>query len=477
MKTISGDERRNRDASLWAAACPVALLVALFVAMTGVVWPVAAAAPADSATPATPSATTAFADYLASWKIDRGSRAVLEEPSAWNPAKQEMAVKVLVRLSRLPATLAAQWNADAIDLRSLAATRRVQDLMVKVDGRATFVATVPLTEEESEVAGRRQLEIVRIVSDDGLAVDVLADHVPKAWPRDARIDEPASVIGMPLSEGPGPAAEGQPTAAPTILLAAPSVSWFPATPLGALGMDYGLFDFVGDGQKLVAGDTEAFYAVLAAMGRATTAGIASAAGPSGDIIPLINPASGWFAQHRGDPVTVAGVARRATRIEIDDPLRRRQLGTDHYWELFVFVPTPLIKVHGKLQEDYPVVCCVRTLPEGMPTGQQIGERVQVSGFAFKRYGYPLPDLKISSSQGSEDQKGQRQETALLIGREATWLPAPSPTREVNTLGWVFLSIASVIGIALALAAWSFARDSRRRDRQARRELPDRIELP
>jgi hypothetical protein len=473
MKTISSDERLNRDASLWAAAC----LAALLVAVTGVAVPVAAADPADSATPATTSATTAFADYLASWKIDRGSRAVLEEPSAWNPAKQEMAVKVLARLSRLPATLAAQWNADAIDLRSLAAARRVQDLMVKVDGRATFVATVPLTEEESEVAGRRQLEIARIVSDDGLSVDVLADHVPKAWPRDARIDEPASVIGLPLSEGPGPAAEGQPATAPMVMLAAPSVSWFPSTPLGALGMDYGLFDSVGDGQKLVAGDTEAFYAVLAAMGRATTAGIASAAGPSGDIIPLINPASGWFAQHRGDPVTVAGVARRATRIEIDDPLRRRQLGTDHYWELFVFVPTPLIKVHGKLQEDYPVVCCVRTLPEGMPTGQQIGERVQVSGFAFKRYGYPLPDLKISSSQGSEEQKGQRQETALLIGREAAWLPAPSPTREVNTLGWVFLSIASVIGIALALAAWSFARDSRRRDRQARRDLPDRIELP
>jgi hypothetical protein len=469
MKTISSDERLNRDASLWAAAC----LVALLLAVTGVVWPVAAADPAMPAMPA----TTPFADYLATWKIDRGSRAVLEEPSAWNPAKQEMAVKVLARLSRLPAPLAAQWKADAIDLRSLAATRRVQDLMVKVDGRATFVATVPLTEEESEVAARRQLEIVRIVSDDGMAVDVLADHVPKAWPRDARIDEPASVIGLPLSEGAGPAGEGQRATAPTVLLAAPSVSWFPPTPLGAIGMDYGLFDSVGDGQKLVAGDTEAFYAVLAAVGRATTAGIASAAGPPGDIIPLINPGSGWFTQHRGDPVTVAGVARRATRIEIDDPLRRRQLGTDHYWELFVFVPTPLIKVHGKLQEDYPVVCCVRTLPKGMPTGQQIGERVQVSGFAFKRYGYPLPDLKISSSQGSEDQKGQRQETALLIGREAAWLPAPSPTREVNTLGWVFLSIASVIGIALALAAWSFARDSRGRDRQARRELPDRIELP
>jgi hypothetical protein len=479
MNTTSGEELPNRDGSLWTvrrAAAGCLWAVACVMALITQARPSAAADPAPPAT----TVTVPLIDYLATWKIDRGSRAVLEETSAWSPAKQEMALKVLARLSRLPAPLAAQWNADAVDLRSLAATQRVQDLLVKVDGRATFVSTVPLTEEESEVAGRRQLEIVRIVSDDGLTVDVLADHVPKAWPRAASIDEPAAVIGLPLSEGPGPAGptgDGQTATAAAVLIAAPSVGWFPPTPLGALGMDYGLFDFVVDGQKLVAGDTEAFYAALAAMGRATAAGIASAAGPPGDIVPLINPGSGWFAKHRGDPVTVAGLARRATRIEIDDPLRQRQLGTDHYWELFVFVPTPLLEVHGKLQEDYPVVCCVRTLPEGMPTGQQIGERVRVSGFALKRYGYPLPDVKISSSQGSEEQKGQRQETALLIGREASWLPAPSPTKEVNALGWVFLSMAAVIGLALALAAWSFARDSRRRDRQTRRELPDRIELP
>ena len=443
----------------------------------------APARPSAAADQAPPTATTTivpFIDYLATWKIDRGSRAVLEEPSPWSAAKQEIALRVLARLSRLPSPLAAQWNANAIELRSLAAAQRVQDLSVKVDGRATFVATVPLTEQESELAGRRQMEIVRIVSDDGLTVDVLADHVPKAWPRATSINEPAAVIGLPLSEGPGPAVpagDGQTAAAPTLLIAALRVGWFPPTLLGSLGMDYGLFDSVVDGQKLIAGDTEAFYAALSATGRATAADIASAAGPPGDIVPLINPGSGWFAQHRGDPVTVAGVARRATRIEIDDPLRQQQIGTDHYWELFVFVPTPLIKVHGKLQEDYPVVCCVRTLPEGMPTGQQIGERVRVSGFALKRYAYPLPDVKISSSQGNEEQKGERQETALLIGREAVWMPAPSPTKEVNTLGWVFLSIASVIALTLALAAWSFARDSRRRARQTRRELPDRIALP
>jgi len=42
---------------------------------------------------------------------------------------------------------------------------------------------------------------------------------------------------------------------------------------------------------------------------------------------------------------------------------------------------------------------------------------------------------------------------------------------------VFLAIAGLVGAALAATAWLFARDSRRRDAAARRELPDRIDLP
>jgi hypothetical protein len=94
------------------------------------------------------------------------------------------------------------------------------------------------------------------------------------------------------------------------------------------------------------------------------------------------------------------------------------------------------------QVDYaPRQLAERVLRE---TGQAIGERVRVSGFAFKRYGYPLPDVKISSSQGESEREGLRQETALLVGREAVWRPAPSGTREVDTLGWAFTAIAARI---------------------------------
>ena len=255
-------------------------------------------------------------------------------------------------------------------------------------------------------------------------------------------------------------------------MAAKRVAWQPAKPLGALGMDYGLFDTVADGQKLVAGDTEAFYAMLAAVGRGTQEGIEKVAGPPADVVPMIDPGQGWFKSHRGDPVTIDGTARRATRIAIDDPLRRREIGADHYWELFIFVPTSLLKINDRLQENYPIVCCVRKLPDGMPTGQNINERVRVSGFAFKRYAYPLPQIK-----GAATKEDQRQETPLVIGKHAVWVPEPSNAAATSLLGWIFAGLAGVIGLLLLFGIWRFNRDARRTEKLHREALPDKLELP
>jgi hypothetical protein len=236
-------------------------------------------------------------------------------------------------------------------------------------------------------------------------------------------------------------------------------------------MDYGLFATVVDGKRLEGGDSEAFYALLAAVGRAAAGSIEAAAGKPAEIVPIIDPARKWFASHRGDPVTVSGIARRAVRISVDEPWRREQVGTDHYWELYVFVDTPLLKVGDRTQDDYPIVCCVRDLPEGFPAGEAISEQVKVSGFAFKRYGYPLPDLDISSSQGDRKTRDQRMETALLVGRTLAWKPEPSVTTATNTLSWIFSAIAAVIGLALVYSLFALNRGGPRPD------LPDRIDLP
>jgi hypothetical protein len=432
-------------------------------------------ASAAAVRPAPAADADRFGKFLAEREIGREQRGVLEAGGPWDDARQKALIRVLLRLDA-PAALEVPWRLRA---QPIATRPEVEDRLVRVEGRAVFVAPLVLSEEQALLAGRPQFEIVRIVVTDGPTVDVAVPEAPRSWDRWRAIDEPAFAIGLPVSTasfprpGPPPAdAAAWPEAAPAALVAATGVGWHPPSPLGRLGMDYGLFATVVDGKKLESGDTGAFYGLLAAAGRAQPGAIEAAAGKPADIVPIIDPSRKWFASHRGDPVTVSGIARRATRISIDEPWRREQVGTDHYWELYVFVDTPLLQVDGRQQDDYPIVCCVRTVPEGFPTGDSIAEKVTVSGFALKRYGYPLPDVTISSSQGERNTRGQRMETALLVGRTAVWKPAPSVAGATSALSWVFSALAALIGLALVYSVWSMNRRGGRRV-----DLPERIDLP
>lgn len=429
--------------------------------------------PWNSAALAVDPAERSLDAYLATWKLDRDSRAALEEPSEWNSAKMGLAIRLLARLSLAADDDEAAWTAAA------ATVPAAGDRFLRLEGRAVFIAPISLSPDDAELAGRGSLDLVRIQTAAGL-IDVLATATPKQWPRWRTIAEPASLIGLPVSTAPGPIPtpstdlkqpDHWPDEPHDWLLVSRRVAWHPPTPLGGLGMDYGLFDSVKDGQKLVAGDSEAFYAMLAAVGRDRRSS-PKPARPPADVVPMIDPGSGWFERHRGDPVTIEGTARRAIRIQIDEPLRRTAVGSDHYWELYVFVPTGLLKVHDRLQETYPVVCCVRTLPVDMPTGQSINERVRVSGFAFKRYGYRLPKIK-----GDADASPERQETPLIIGSRAVWKPPPSTAATTGILGWIFVAVAGLVALLLGLAAFRSAADARFRRNRQRRTLPDRIDLP
>jgi hypothetical protein len=415
------------------------------------------------------------AEFLQTWNLDRTARAVLEQPGPWDGAKLQLCLRLLARLALAPPDASAAWTEAA--LPAAATLPDPGDAFVRLEGRATFVGPLVLPADLAEIANRPAIDVVRVHTAAGL-VDVIADTVPKAWPRWQAIDEPVSVAGLPVSNAAGPLPEPPPGAVAAwpsdpagLLLVARRVAWHPATPLGSLGMDYGLFDTVVDGQRLVAGDTDAFYALLAAVGRGTQTAIETAAGPVADAVPLIDPGRKWFATHRGDAVTFQGTARRATRIQIDEPRRRREIGGDHYWELYVFVPTSLIKINDRVQDTYPIVCCVRDLPAGMPTGQSITEPVRVSGFAMKRYAYPLPKVQ------GQDEAAARQETPLVVGKQALWVPEPSATEATSILGWVFLGLAGLVALVLAFGAWRLNRDARLQRQRQRATMPDKLELP
>ena len=404
--------------------------------------------------------TQSLPGFLAAFELDRAARSFLEEPLPWDDAKSALALRVLARLHLAPAERLVAWEREALAIGG--EVTALGDRLVRVDGRAVRVAPAA----DAVAGGATAARLVRLLTADGRAVDVLATAVPEAWPRGRAIDEPAEVVGLPLAVGTGPtpavAGEPWPSPPPDLLLAGGRVAWHPATALGRMGMDYGLFDTVVDGRPLTAADGDAFYALLAAVRRG---GTPTEATPP--VTDLIDPAALWFTHHRGDPVRITGVCRRATRIEIDDPLRRAQAGTDHYWEVFVFVDTPLLQIYGRMHETYPVVGCVRELPAGMPTGPTINERVDVAGFGFKRYAYPLPPTAAAGGAP------RRLEVPLIVGARAIWRPAV-PRGPATPPTAAIPAVVVPVAAALAALAWWVWNPGRR---PPRRTLPTTLRLP
>lgn len=422
-----------------------------------------------------------FADFLAMKEITATDRVGLSAAGPWTFDKERLLVRVLTRLPA-PEPLAARWRSSAAPVAARGEAQAVVDRLVIVRGRARFVASHDLPAEIAQLAGWPRYDIVRVEDERAAVVDVVVPRAPAAWPREQVIDEPAEVIGLPLTTaaGPEPAAGGGsawPAAPHDLLMAATTVAWRPATMLGTLGVDYGLFDTIVDDRKLEPGDTAAFWAVLAAAARSDPAAVVAAAGGTTDVLAVIDPAQKWFARHRGAAVVIEGVARRATRIAIDDPARQAAVAADHYWELEVFADTPTIKVNDRIQDRYPIVCCVARLPADMPRGESMSERVRVPGFGFKRYSYPLKDALVSSSQGDRLIAGERISTALVIGPTVEWRRPPSPAAVSDILFAVFATLLGLLAAVLAVGLWARRRDARLAARRRHDALPDRIQLP
>jgi len=401
-------------------------------------------------------------DYLARFDLAAEDRDAGGPVSQWNSQRLEMSLRILARLRSAPAELVASWSRDAVapapDLFATDPAAGSCDRLVRAVGRAVLVHDLQLSGEMAERHGQKTVSLVRLIDADGLAVDLIADHIPRDWPRDSVLSQPADAVGILVARQAGPRWEpGILTSeaggeSPAITLVTSRISWRPGTPLGALGMDYGLFDAVQDGQKLVSEDADAFYGMLAAVGRADPEGLETAAAHQSDVLTLIDPQTQWLENNRGSAVRVRGTARRAIRIAIDDPFRRSQLQADHYWEVFVFVRTPTaVQVNGRLQDSYPFVCCFRELPPGMPTGERIAEEVDVSGFALKRYRYQL---------FSATEPDQQQESPLIISRSPRWIPdtEPGATRQFDRLLGSGLVLLTVLLIAVG---WATSRRPRR----------------
>jgi hypothetical protein len=100
--------------------------------------------------------------------------------------------------------------------------------------------------------------------------------------------------------------------------------------------------------------------------------------------------------------------------------------------------------------DNPYVVRCTSIPEGIPVGDKLSERIQVTGYFFKRYEYP-------TARGLHA-------APLLLGKRPRWTPAPvAPQTDPAVIPYILGGLA-LVGTLLAIVVCKFAAGESRQQR-------------
>ncbi len=153
---------------------------------------------------------------------------------------------------------------------------------------------------------------------------------------------------------------------------------------------------------------------------------------------------------QGRPMIFEGTARRAVRVLVDDAALRERLGLDHYYHVALFADLGRRSQldDGSQISDTLVIAHVRELPPGMPEGEQINERVRVSGVFLKLY----PHVPQKAEHLETD---ERHLAPLLIGQSTTWIARQQ--RSHYELALIVTSVFLLLLGGVALWSWRMRR--------------------
>ena len=244
---------------------------------------------------------------------------------------------------------------------------------------------------------------------DGTYADVFVPSIPHLWQHDVPMCERAAVFGVPIKFY-----DGVP------IFAAPAIQWFPDTWLGNLGFNVASFDQVPVSRvteleqqdeetnrrifKFTVADREPFYGLLRAVAETPKGYLEEAvkqqhAETPFEVADLFNRPH----ETRGKPIFLRGTAKRIVPTPVMDNEARSLFGIDHYYQIYLFADQ---------SQGNPIVVCVRTLPEGMPTGggADFSESVTVAAVPYKLWIYETPT--------------EPHYAPILVGRSLTWYPKP-----------------------------------------------------
>ena len=137
-------------------------------------------------------------------------------------------------------------------------------------------------------------------------------------------------------------------------------------------------------------------------------------------------------KYRGQLITVKGRLKRLTPLKVNE----NPYGVEHLYEGWFF---------SKDSGTHPWRVLCTKLPEDIPQGSNLENMpsVQITGYYFKKYGYPSA-------------AGKLQTAPLLIAGKIRWFP-PATTETASSSGAVkyVVSLFLAIGIALAFMIWRF----------------------
>jgi hypothetical protein len=454
----------------------------------------------------------AFRDLLslAGWDVEQ--LAEFDDGKRFTDEQRKQTVELLRRLRSFDAASLADWTHDGLHFFEV--VRQPDDYrgqLVRLQGRVTEVTRHNLSPDDAQRLEMPEYYECKIVlTDESAASTLLATRVPKAWLSANIIDEPASASALYLKRF------GKDETSPAVWLTK-EVGWHPGNSLspdnktfgpsiaelfgkngdprfgisllGNLGVDVGLLDDVQSRGRIRAEEREAFYQIMQAVGnfnptiyadiaQATLAAVrkdwdkklaaekdpkrralakaASDRAKEGrySVAPLFNEPENQI----GRLIVVDGRARRAVRVEVGEKPGggqsdvARRFGIDHYYELEVFTDD---------SQNYPLVFCVRSLPENFPREGVFDVPVRVAGFFFKDWLYRTRHAEDDNAvDGGQGTAGRAQYAPLLIGPEPAVLA--SPERAIRGAGQLIGGVLFMIAVASILGvAWWLARSDRR----------------
>lgn len=350
----------------------------------------------------------------------------------------------------------------------------------RLAGRVKRVQRMTISSDDAYLLEYKHYFLVTMRLDDAPHdVKIFTRQIPQVWQSDRKVDYRAGVTGLFLKMG-----SSVESAGPAIFAAA-RIAWFPDREdkklgvtadvawLGELGMDVGLLETVRrlNRRKLTAEDSDSFYQLLSAVGRAKAKEMQRRAPDEFKLTSLLqNP-----QRHHGRLMVVEGNARKVTRISIDEADIQSRFGIDHYYQIDVLVP--LHNQHIRLGKDtkdkqaprftssFPVTICVRRLPDNLKkivaeSEDNLNERIRVPVFFYKIWTY-------TSQFITEHDRGNQQVSPMLIGLEPQLVSTETHSNPYLSIVTGLIFAAALVGIWWGIWRYNradkqFSRDTLRR---------------